>query len=183
MNLLGCKQDGQIVLLLNETASTSESSVGSYMMVVQADDLPFVSMPRSSCLDDWKVHQLKVFSLLNPHLYSLFTFLKSLQKDYFICFIDQFLKSGLIVNYYIFYLFWDWNTSSSSQILYMFWVSALKYIFAHNSRIMHYMFSRIMLSHCEWRMKKSATFLTLLFLLWLLVVSVYHCISYVAWMM
>lgn len=65
MNLFGCKQDGQIVLLLNETASTSESSVGSCMMVVQADNLPFVSLPRSPCLDNWKVLQLKVFSCLN----------------------------------------------------------------------------------------------------------------------
>lgn len=56
---LSLYKDGQIVLLLNETASTSESSVGSYMMIMQADELPFVSMPRSPCLINWKVHQLK----------------------------------------------------------------------------------------------------------------------------
>ncbi|KAL4035669.1 hypothetical protein IC575_004374 [Cucumis melo] len=56
---LSLYKDGQIVLLLNETASTSESSVGSYMMVVKVDDLPFVSVPRSPCLDNWKILQLK----------------------------------------------------------------------------------------------------------------------------
>ncbi|XP_022142094.1 anaphase-promoting complex subunit 4 [Momordica charantia] len=56
---LSLYKDGQIVLLLNETASTSESCVSSYMMVVQANDLPFAPMSRSPSLDDWKVHQLK----------------------------------------------------------------------------------------------------------------------------
>lgn len=50
-----------MVLLLNEITSTSESSGGAHMLVVQVADLPFVSVPRSTSLNCWKLHELKVY--------------------------------------------------------------------------------------------------------------------------
>lgn len=34
------------------------------MMIVQATDLPFVSISRSTCMDSWKLHELKVLIIL-----------------------------------------------------------------------------------------------------------------------
>ncbi|PPD67345.1 hypothetical protein GOBAR_DD35774 [Gossypium barbadense] len=56
---LSLYKEGQIVLLLNETTSASECSGESCMMIVQADDLPFVSIPRSGCINTWNLDQLK----------------------------------------------------------------------------------------------------------------------------
>lgn len=54
------KQENQIVLLLNETSTTSDSSENACMMIVEANNLPFVSVDRSSTLNSWKLHDLKV---------------------------------------------------------------------------------------------------------------------------
>ncbi|KAL4388460.1 hypothetical protein GQ457_09G001980 [Hibiscus cannabinus] len=56
---LSLYKDGQIVLLLNETTDASESSGESCMMIVQANELPFVSISRSSCVNTWNLDQLK----------------------------------------------------------------------------------------------------------------------------
>ncbi|XP_021294134.1 anaphase-promoting complex subunit 4 isoform X2 [Herrania umbratica] len=56
---LSLYKEGQIVLLLNETTAASESSGESCMMIVQANDLPFVSISRSSCINHWNLSQLK----------------------------------------------------------------------------------------------------------------------------
>ncbi|EXB51820.1 Anaphase-promoting complex subunit 4 [Morus notabilis] len=56
---LSLYKESQIVLLLNETTTTSESSGDACMMIVQATDLPFVSISRSTCMDSWKLHELK----------------------------------------------------------------------------------------------------------------------------
>ncbi|XVF27726.1 hypothetical protein REPUB_Repub14bG0133400 [Reevesia pubescens] len=56
---LSLYKEGQIVLLLNETTAASESSGESCMMIVQANDLPFVSISRSSCINVWNLNQLK----------------------------------------------------------------------------------------------------------------------------
>ncbi|XP_040935424.1 anaphase-promoting complex subunit 4 isoform X2 [Gossypium hirsutum] len=56
---LSLYKEGQIVLLLNESTSASECSGESCMMIVQADDLPFVSIPRSGCINTWNLDQLK----------------------------------------------------------------------------------------------------------------------------
>ncbi|KAF2314456.1 hypothetical protein GH714_026616 [Hevea brasiliensis] len=53
-------EDTHIVLLLNGTVTSSESSGDACMMVVQARDLPFISLSRSSLLNIWKSHQLKL---------------------------------------------------------------------------------------------------------------------------
>ncbi|KAE8664502.1 Anaphase-promoting complex subunit 4 [Hibiscus syriacus] len=60
-SLVGCFH-GQIVLLLNEKTDASESSGESCMMIVQANELPFVSIPRSSCVNTWNLDQLKYLS-------------------------------------------------------------------------------------------------------------------------
>ncbi|XP_047262941.1 anaphase-promoting complex subunit 4 isoform X4 [Capsicum annuum] len=59
MDLSLYKQEGQIVLLLNETATTSENSGNGYMMILQAGDLPFVSLSRSTAPNSWKLHELQ----------------------------------------------------------------------------------------------------------------------------
>lgn len=51
------------MLLLNGTVTSSESSGDACMMVVQARDLPFISLSRSSSLNVWTSHQLKVTSV------------------------------------------------------------------------------------------------------------------------
>lgn len=55
---LSLYKESQIVLLLNETATTSESSGNAYMMILQAGDLPFVSLSRSTSANSWKLHEL-----------------------------------------------------------------------------------------------------------------------------
>ncbi|XP_059659639.1 anaphase-promoting complex subunit 4 [Cornus florida] len=56
---LSLYKESQIVLLLNETTTTSESSGNAYMMLVQASDLPFVSVSRSNSQNYWNLHELK----------------------------------------------------------------------------------------------------------------------------
>ncbi|XVE87939.1 hypothetical protein DITRI_Ditri19aG0028900 [Diplodiscus trichospermus] len=56
---LSLYKEGQIVLLLNQRTAASEGSGESCMMIVQANDLPFVSISRSSCIDLWNLNQLK----------------------------------------------------------------------------------------------------------------------------
>ncbi|KAM1008679.1 anaphase-promoting complex subunit 4 [Malus sylvestris] len=56
---LSLYKESQIVLLLNETTAASESSGDASMMIVQTDDLPFVSISRSTGLNYWTLHQLK----------------------------------------------------------------------------------------------------------------------------
>ncbi|XP_050367855.1 anaphase-promoting complex subunit 4 [Argentina anserina] len=56
---LSLYKENQIVLLLNETTTTSESSGNACMMIVQANDLPFESITRSTSLNSWTLHQLK----------------------------------------------------------------------------------------------------------------------------
>ncbi|XVF40588.1 hypothetical protein PTKIN_Ptkin01aG0126000 [Pterospermum kingtungense] len=56
---LSLYKEGQIVLVLNERTAASESSGGSCMMIIQANDLPFVSISRSSSINPWNLNQLK----------------------------------------------------------------------------------------------------------------------------
>ncbi|KAH7545917.1 hypothetical protein FEM48_Zijuj01G0145100 [Ziziphus jujuba var. spinosa] len=56
---LSLYKESQIVLLLNETNTNSESSGDACMLIVQAKDLPFVSISRSTCPNFWKLLQLK----------------------------------------------------------------------------------------------------------------------------
>ncbi|TQD77321.1 hypothetical protein C1H46_037144 [Malus baccata] len=56
---LSLYKESQIVLLLNETTAASESSGDASMMIVQTDDLPFVSISRSTGPNYWTLHQLK----------------------------------------------------------------------------------------------------------------------------
>lgn len=56
---LSLYKETQIVLLLNETSTTSESSANACMMIVQANYLPFVSIASSSTLNCWKLNDLK----------------------------------------------------------------------------------------------------------------------------
>ncbi|CAL5369490.1 unnamed protein product [Camellia sinensis] len=53
-------KESQIVLLLNESTTSSESSSNGCMMIVQAIDLPFVSISRSTGLNHWNLHELKM---------------------------------------------------------------------------------------------------------------------------
>ncbi|XP_050212852.1 anaphase-promoting complex subunit 4 isoform X2 [Mercurialis annua] len=56
---LSLYKDTQVVLLLNKTETSSESSGEARMMVVQASELPFASISRSTSPNIWKMHQLK----------------------------------------------------------------------------------------------------------------------------
>ncbi|KAF5475597.1 hypothetical protein F2P56_007389 [Juglans regia] len=56
---LSLYKECQFVLLLNETNTSSESSGDACMMIVQASDLPFVSISQSTSPDYWMLHQLK----------------------------------------------------------------------------------------------------------------------------
>ncbi|CAN1284401.1 Anaphase-promoting complex subunit 4 [Linum perenne] len=58
---LSLYKDGQVVLLLNGTTSSPEESSGdACMMIVQADELPFIPIPRSSSLQSlWKMHHIQ----------------------------------------------------------------------------------------------------------------------------
>ncbi|KAL8107889.1 anaphase-promoting complex subunit 4 [Apium graveolens] len=56
---LSLYKDNQIVLLLNETSTTSDSSENACMMIVETNNLPFASIDRFSSLNSWKLHDLK----------------------------------------------------------------------------------------------------------------------------
>ncbi|CAN1854390.1 Anaphase-promoting complex subunit 4 [Linum perenne] len=58
---LSLYKDGQVVLLLNGTTSSPEESSGdACMMIIQADELPFIPIPRSSSLQSlWKMHHIQ----------------------------------------------------------------------------------------------------------------------------
>lgn len=53
-------QDSQIVLLLNKDTNTSESAGDGCMIIMQASDLPYVSISRSEYRDVWRLQELKV---------------------------------------------------------------------------------------------------------------------------
>ncbi|XP_071930420.1 anaphase-promoting complex subunit 4 isoform X1 [Coffea arabica] len=55
---LSLYKEGQLVLLLNETVTTCESSGNAYLMIIQACDLPFVPLSRSTSLSSWRLDQL-----------------------------------------------------------------------------------------------------------------------------
>ncbi|KAB1221901.1 Anaphase-promoting complex subunit 4 [Morella rubra] len=56
---LSLYKEGRIVLLLNETTSSSESSGEAFMMMVQPSDLPFVSISNSTFQEYQMLDQLK----------------------------------------------------------------------------------------------------------------------------
>lgn len=58
-------QEAQLVLLLNEVTSTSESSGNARMMIIRAAGLPFVQISRSSSLKSWNFHELQVYISCN----------------------------------------------------------------------------------------------------------------------
>lgn len=61
------KQDKELVLLMNKTSENSEGSGEACMMVVQTGDLSFISISRSSSLDQWELDDLKVMLILTTH--------------------------------------------------------------------------------------------------------------------
>lgn len=56
---LSLYKEEQIVLLLNEVTAASESSGNACMMIIQAAELPFVSISRSSILNSWNLDELQ----------------------------------------------------------------------------------------------------------------------------
>ncbi|KAK7362944.1 hypothetical protein VNO77_05069 [Canavalia gladiata] len=56
---LSLYKDSQIVLLLNKVTTTSESAGDGCMMILQASDLPYVSISRSTYVDVWRLQELK----------------------------------------------------------------------------------------------------------------------------
>ncbi|KAF2586367.1 hypothetical protein F2Q70_00034755 [Brassica cretica] len=56
---LSLYKDKELVLLMNETSGNPEGSGEACMMVVQTGDLPFISISRSSCLNQWELEDLK----------------------------------------------------------------------------------------------------------------------------
>ncbi|XP_010538367.1 PREDICTED: anaphase-promoting complex subunit 4 isoform X2 [Tarenaya hassleriana] len=56
---LSLYKDSELVLLLNKTSINPEGAGEACMMVVQAGDLPFISISRSSCPNLWELDHLK----------------------------------------------------------------------------------------------------------------------------
>ncbi|KAL1195142.1 Anaphase-promoting complex subunit 4 [Cardamine amara subsp. amara] len=56
---LSLYKDKELVLLMNKTSENSEGSGEACMMVVQTGDLPFISISRSTSLDQWELDDLK----------------------------------------------------------------------------------------------------------------------------
>lgn len=56
---LSLYKESQIVLLLNETTGTSETSGNACMMIVDAIGLPFASISRFTSPNPWKLQGLK----------------------------------------------------------------------------------------------------------------------------
>ncbi|CAJ1936334.1 unnamed protein product [Sphenostylis stenocarpa] len=55
---LSLYKDSQIVLLLNKATNTSESAGDGCMMILQASDLPYVAISRSTYTDIWRLPEL-----------------------------------------------------------------------------------------------------------------------------
>ncbi|KAH9619258.1 hypothetical protein KSS87_007042 [Heliosperma pusillum] len=55
---LSLYKERQIVMLMNERA-TSETNGDALLLILQADDLPFISIPNSSGVNIWKLDQLQ----------------------------------------------------------------------------------------------------------------------------
>lgn len=89
-NLSCLKQDTQIVLLLNGTTSSSESSGDACMMIVQTSELPFIPISRSLCLNLWNLHQLKVTSVTSIliHIFWIHDKAYCFQYYYSLSFLD-----------------------------------------------------------------------------------------------
>lgn len=124
------KQESQIVLLLNETATTSESSGDACMLILQANDLPFVSIPRSTSLNFWNLHQLKVIIISATSIPLSFTSL-----------ISQQSQTSSCVNFFL-------------LVLLLFLSFFLVYIFSQIGT------HRTMLFAYNWRMRRFAAYLT-----------------------
>lgn len=56
---LSLYKESQIVLLLNKKAGTSKNSGSAEMMILQASELPFISMTKSQHSNYWKFHELR----------------------------------------------------------------------------------------------------------------------------
>ncbi|XP_047166127.1 anaphase-promoting complex subunit 4 isoform X1 [Vigna umbellata] len=56
---LSLYKDSQIVLLLNKVTNTSESAGDGCMVILQASDLPYISISRSAHIDVWRLPELK----------------------------------------------------------------------------------------------------------------------------
>lgn len=56
---LSLYKDKELVLLMNETSENSEGSGEACMMVVQTGDLPFISISKTRCLNQWELEDLK----------------------------------------------------------------------------------------------------------------------------
>ncbi|XP_045824082.1 anaphase-promoting complex subunit 4 [Trifolium pratense] len=56
---LSLYKDSQLVLLLNKDNNTSESAGDGCMMILEASDLPYVSLSRSAFVDVWRLQELK----------------------------------------------------------------------------------------------------------------------------
>ncbi|KAK2383087.1 anaphase-promoting complex subunit [Trifolium repens] len=56
---LSLYKDSQIVLLLNKDNNTSESAGDGCMIILEARDLPYVSLSRSAFVDVWRLQELK----------------------------------------------------------------------------------------------------------------------------
>ncbi|KAK9130160.1 hypothetical protein Sjap_010647 [Stephania japonica] len=60
---LSLYKDSHIVLVLNETTAASENPGGARMMILQTNQLPFVSVIRSAYSTHWKLLELKDFAV------------------------------------------------------------------------------------------------------------------------
>ncbi|XP_012572497.1 anaphase-promoting complex subunit 4 isoform X3 [Cicer arietinum] len=56
---LSLYKDSQIVLLLNKATNSSENAGDGCMIILQASDLPFVSISRSAYIHVWRLQELK----------------------------------------------------------------------------------------------------------------------------
>ncbi|KAL9329282.1 hypothetical protein ACSQ67_004285 [Phaseolus vulgaris] len=56
---LSLYKDSQIVLLLNKATNTSESAGDGCMMILEASELPYISISRSAYIDVWRLPKLK----------------------------------------------------------------------------------------------------------------------------
>ncbi|CAL1397831.1 unnamed protein product [Linum trigynum] len=56
---LSLYKDAQVVFLLNGATNTPETSGDACIMIVQANELPFVPVSRSNDLSLWKMHHLQ----------------------------------------------------------------------------------------------------------------------------
>ena len=136
------------------------------MMILQAGDLSFVSLSRSTAPNSWKLHELQVYDIITLPGNNLRKFLLEIlypMTCILVCYVGRIVRC--VTEFEI-----DEGVYTRAT-----WFVILKSERQKLIDLFICMISRILLYTCNWRVKRFEAFLILWSLPWQLVVSGYIC--------